>query len=141
MSVKGCNNYLLFIFLLGLDCSGSQCCHHRHRGVCKLPGVHDHPGCLPHPSRTPAHHERPGEWQGERDGLGRFSPHHHCQSHGGKTGENVSQAACQSGQRHFLNSKFSCSMNYILSYCVKSRKTSEDLSCNWPFQKEGFFYE
>lgn len=70
--------------MCGCSPSGAQRCHHRHRGVRQLPGVHDHPRRVPHPGGAPAHHEGPGERQGERDGLGRLGTHNHRQPHGGK---------------------------------------------------------
>lgn len=36
--------------------SGCSCSQHSHggdRGLCQLPGVHDHPGRVPDPSCTP----------------------------------------------------------------------------------------
>lgn len=69
--------------------SGCSCPQHSHggdRGVCQLPGVHDHPGRVPDPRRAPENHAGPGHGQGERDGLGRLCPHHHCQPHGGNPG-------------------------------------------------------
>lgn len=51
-------------------CSCPQHSHGGDRGVCQLPGVHDHPGRVPDPRRAPENHEGPGHGQGERDGLG-----------------------------------------------------------------------
>lgn len=66
--------------------SGPQCCHHCHCGMRELSSLHDRPGRLPHSCRSPTQPERPGERQGERDGLGRLCPHHHSQPDGGTHG-------------------------------------------------------